>query len=36
MTNTFTDFRAAAPGRSEQGPSLPDGRSAYAATGVLS
>ncbi|CAN5293471.1 hypothetical protein BH11PSE9_BH11PSE9_03930 [soil metagenome] len=36
MTNTLTDFRAAAPGRPKQGPTLPEGRSPYSASGVLS
>ncbi len=29
-------LRAAAPGRPKQGPTLPEGRSPYAARGVLS
>ena len=34
--NTFTNARAAAPGRPKQGPTLTEGRSPYPASGVQS
>jgi hypothetical protein len=36
MSVTTLSARAAAPGRPKQGPTLPEGRSPYAASGVLS
>jgi len=38
MTRTIkgTPIRAAAPGRPKQGPTLPEGRTLYAAIGVWS